>query len=328
MSLRDWKRTGLAWTAVAVAAIAACMLPAGASASEPLPDNISKPTLEVNAKGEALVSFGAAGAQRHILVWGAVNGVASSAGGPQQQFSRDNAGGYGKYHDAGYWKTFTDACSPYDGPPLVYMVAACKAPDGSYWALQSWQRDLPDLGFAPWKASQRVVETDISHWTGPLATLSAVVDWTHGHSSVGIFGQLLYGGKAVFGGSVTAVGSPTDVYGRNVYIDTFDSAYGAGWKRDSAILVHSPNGTFCHSFRPAVPFAGYPSKALRPAAPGSKYRITVIGPGVTPVVQWEGTGIGPKWGATAADKSIESGANTQWDSFMTKDTTCVTERPG
>ena len=37
-------------------------------------------------------------------------------------------------------------CPTYDGPALADLVAACKAPDGSYWAVQSWDRDLPDYG--------------------------------------------------------------------------------------------------------------------------------------------------------------------------------------
>ncbi len=37
-----------------------------------------------------------------------------------------------------YWKTFT--CPRYDGPRLVELEVACKAPDGSYWAVQSWPR--------------------------------------------------------------------------------------------------------------------------------------------------------------------------------------------
>ena len=47
-----------------------------------------------------------------------------------------------------------------------------------------------------------------------------------------------------------AEGNPKDRYGRNVYIDTLNSAFGPGWKRESGILVHKPNGTFCHSFVP------------------------------------------------------------------------------
>ena len=52
-------------------------------ASDALPDNLVKPTLEVNSKGEALVTYGAAGAQRHILIWGAIDATASQAGGPE-----------------------------------------------------------------------------------------------------------------------------------------------------------------------------------------------------------------------------------------------------
>ncbi len=49
-----------------------------------------------------------------------------------------------------YWRTFRDACRPYDGPALPLLITACKAPDGTYWALQAWQRNLPMRGFEPW----------------------------------------------------------------------------------------------------------------------------------------------------------------------------------
>ena len=45
--------------------------------------------------------------------------------------------------------SFRNACRPYTGPTIPWLVVACTAPDGSYWALQSWQRALPDLGLAP-----------------------------------------------------------------------------------------------------------------------------------------------------------------------------------
>src|SRR5581483_9235870 len=44
-------------------------------------------------------------------------------------------------------KTFT--CSRYTGPKLAFQVAACDAPDGSFWALQQWQKALPDYGVEP-----------------------------------------------------------------------------------------------------------------------------------------------------------------------------------
>jgi hypothetical protein len=105
-----------------------------------------------------------------------------------------------------------------------------------------------------------------------------------------------------------------------VYIDTFNSAYGPGWKRESGILVHRPTGTFCHSFVAQAPFPGYPSKEIRPPAPGERYRVTVMGPGVTPIVQWEGPGL------TAADRGEQSSTRSVFDQVMAGDSKCAAER--
>ena len=102
-----------------------------------------------------------------------------------------------------------------------------------------------------------------------------------------------YLGQPIFGFGSNAKGVPKDKYGRNLYIDTLNSAYGPGWKRESGILTHKGTGTFCHSFVPQRPFAGYPSQEMRPAAPGERYRITVGGPGVMPVMQVEVLGLDP-----------------------------------
>ncbi len=118
----------------------------------------------------------------------------------------------------------------------------------------------------------------------------------------------------------TGDGNPHDRYGRNVYIDTYNSAYGSGWRRESGILAHKPTGTFCHSFVPQKPFPGYPSQAMRPAAPGERYRITVMGPGVTPVIQWEGLGL------TAADRASAASITAVFDQVMAGDVRCASER--
>ena len=157
-------------------------------------------------------------------------------------------------------------CAPYDGPTLPYFVAGCKAPDGSYWAIQSWQRALPLLGFDPWKPQQTAFELHLSHWSGELPKLEVYGHWTYGGAWQGLFGRLTYGGSPVHGFGATGDGNPRDRYGRNVYIDTFNSVYGAGWKRESGILVHRPTGTFCHSFVPQKPFPGLPEPG---DAPGS-----------------------------------------------------------
>jgi hypothetical protein len=290
-----------------------------ALASQRLSDvDVRSPTLRVGRSGIAVVAYTtAAGLRRHVLVWGALDARAPTAAVPQVRFRLDYAGGFRAFGDARYWRRVGDGCKAYDGPPLTDLVAACTAADGSYWALQAWQRGLPLLGFDPWLPSQRAVELHVSHWSGPLAELNVHVHRTYGGRFVGLFGRATYGGEPIHGFGATAAGVPRDRFGRNVYIDTFDSAYGPGWRRETGILVHTPTGTFCHSFVPQRPPGGYPSQGLRPPAPGSRYRVTMVGPGVTPDVAWEGAGLGDG----------DPGASTAvFDGVMAGDARCAAER--
>src|SRR4051812_50100044 len=95
---------------------------------------------------------------RHVLVWGAVNARYSDAPGtvrPRQvELQVDYSGGW-KTRRKDLWKHFEDRCTPYDGPKLPFLLAACDAPDGSYWAAQSWQGDPPGLGLPPGAAGPR-----------------------------------------------------------------------------------------------------------------------------------------------------------------------------
>src|SRR4029078_8293267 len=120
-------------------------LASDASASQLLDRNASAIKLEVNSKGEALVSYKAHGAQKHVLAWGALNAIAPTPTKQQLAFKLDYAGGWGKYHST-YWKTFKNSCGAYTGPKLAWFVTGCTAPDGSYWALQAWQRRVPKHG--------------------------------------------------------------------------------------------------------------------------------------------------------------------------------------
>src|SRR4029077_18534494 len=90
-------------------------------------------------------------------------------------------------------------CGRYDGPALPNLVAACKAPDGSYWAAQSWPQPLPDLGFTPWTPALQANWLEISHWTGELAQLETGSDWVYGGRFQGIFGRFTYPGVPVYG---------------------------------------------------------------------------------------------------------------------------------
>ena len=121
--------------------------------------------------------------------------------------------------------------------------------------------------------------------------LEAHPNWTYDGGWQGLFGRYSYLGAPVYGFGANAKGVPKDKYGRNLYIDTLNSAYGSGWKRESGILTHKDTGTFCHSFVPQRPFPGYPTQDIRPPAPGERHRITVGGPGVTPVMQVELAGL-------------------------------------
>jgi hypothetical protein len=252
-----------------------------ANASQLIDRNANNVKLEVNAKGEALVTYTAGGQLKHVLAWGAVNAIAPTRSRPQLAFKLDYAGGWGKYHRE-YWKTFKNACAAYDGPQLAWSVTACKAPDGSYWALQAWQRMLPNYGVAP-TAAESVWELRLSHWTGQLPVLTIQTDWAW-HQWDHLFGTFTYDGSPVYGFKATAGGNPLDSFGRNVYVDTYDSAYGAGWKRENSFLTHTSTGAFCYSVNP---------HGDHPAGKGTKYRATVEGPGVTPDVMWEGLAPGP-----------------------------------
>jgi hypothetical protein len=264
-------------------AIAAVLVAAPAAhASDRIGLNASHVRLAVSKDGKrALVTFVAQGKTRHVLVWGAINALPPSETVPQVRFRIDWTGGWETYGHT-IWQRFGNACTPYDGPQLDSALAACTAPDGSYWAVQEWQPNLPHRGYPPYRAGQTDRELDVSHWTGPLAQFELHADWAFNGQAHNLFGRLLYGGVPVHGfHTVKGSGAPQDRYGRSLYIDTFDSAYGKGWKRETSIVFRNPSGVFCYSFWPThdVSLPGHPA---RPAGDGTKYRIWVLGPGVTP----------------------------------------------
>lgn len=273
-------RTGVRSLVLSFALLVALAAATAAQASQLIGRNAQGISLAVNAKGEALVTYTADGHVRRVLAWGAVNAIAPSPTRQQVALQLDYSGGWGKYR-RDYWKTFGGDCGAYDGPPLAWKVVACTAPDGSYWALQAWQRGLPDYGVTP-TGTQGAWELRLSHWTGALPVLDIDTDWSW-HRWDHLFGTLMYGGTAVYGFRSTSSGAPLDTFGRNVYVDTFDSRYGSGWHRENSFLTHTGTGAFCYSFNP---------HGSHPAGKGVKYRATVEGPGVTPDVMWEGSSPG------------------------------------
>jgi hypothetical protein len=271
--------------------LAAAVLASSANASQLIDRNATAVSLSIDKKGEALITYRNGAAVKHVLAWGAVNAIAPTRSRAQVAFKLDYAGGWGKYH-RNYWQTFRGSCGAYDGPSLAWKVAACKAPDGSYWALQAWQRMLPDYGLAP-TAAQASWELRLSHWTGDLPVLSISTDWAW-HQWNHLYGTFTYDGNPVFGFKSESSGNPLDTFGRNIYVDTLDSAYGSGWRRENSFLTHTGTGAFSYSVNP---------HGSHPAGTGTKYRATVEGPGVTPDVMWEGSAPG------AYDKAADALAN-------------------
>jgi hypothetical protein len=94
-----------------------------------------------------------------------------------------------------------------------------------------------------------------------------------------IFGSLTFAGIGVYGPG-NRYGSPTNEFGRNVYIDTFDSDYGLGWRRVMGVLTQPPNGTFCYEFSKKGGSDGKTGVSTE-----NFYRMTVIGPSLTPVLR-------------------------------------------
>ena len=258
-----------------------------AFASEFFARDATNVKLAVSADGQrALVVYNVNGLTKRVLVSGAVNALAPSETTPQVHFQMTPLGPRGQ--DKKIWKTFKDRCEPYDGPALAFLVVACKAPDASYWAVQSWKYWEPFFGYQPWLSYQDDVAFHLSHWTGPLAQLEIWSDWidiAQGATSPHDFiARLSYGGSPVYGYVIKPGGVPGDGYGRVVYIDALDSLLGTGWWRLTGILTRNPSGMLCHAMVPGRTYSNYPNPHIVDPGNGKAYRAYVEGPGVTPLV--------------------------------------------
>jgi hypothetical protein len=251
-----------------------------------------------------MVTYKVRGHVMHVRAWGAIDARQPTTSRPQVRFRKDYSGRN--------WTSFRNQCRAYDGPRLAFQVAACAAPDGSYWALQSWRRTLPNFD-GPRRGGLGAWELHLSHWSGAIATLEAWTDWVYDGRYHHLFGRLTYDGRPVYGFSATRVGSPLDTYGRNIYVDTLDSRYGKGWRRENAFLSHRPTGVFCYGF--------YGFTARGPGN-GAKYRLTAIGPGVTPDVSVTLPGLQDYDPNSSEDVAYEQQRNALQDSIAGGDKKC------
>ena len=147
-------------------------------------------------------------------------------------------------------------------------MAACKAPDGSYWALQRWQRLLPMRGIAPFRPGAGGVRAPHLALGGELARLEVSPNWTSRRTRRGSSAGSPTAGRPVYGFRTPPSGNPTDGYARFFYVDTFNSAYGAGWKHETSIVFRNPQRRLLLQLLPHEDVS-LPGRPLRPPGHGS-----------------------------------------------------------
>lgn len=192
-----------------------------------------------------------------MVASGAINARPPSESVPQVKFKRQ------------YGATLRGTCGK-TKLSLTLLEKICRASDGSYWALQRWQRLVPNYG-----GTTADEEIEISHWSGELPKFEDV-HWTTKYDLPVLCGRFTYRAQGVYGFKSSSTGVPLDTYGRLIYVDAYNSDYGAGWRRVNSFLTHAPDGHWCYLF------ANHKSGSGRGAM---QYAITANGPGVTPVIR-------------------------------------------
>jgi hypothetical protein len=211
--------------ALLVLLTAACFVAGSAQGSVKVGEWAKEASLRVDAAGNAEVDW------------------TSSQGAQSVVIDRSGALRYGGK------LTAPDVTHSVAEPALPWALVVRQGPDGSFYALQSWQR----LVDGP-------VELRFSRWRGDPTklTLHAVCCKWGGEN---IKGNASFHGKPIYGFKATRQGDPLDPYGRNVYLDSFRAGH---WQRMMGILAKRPAGQF--------------SLWIRSVWAGTAYRGTISGP--------------------------------------------------
>jgi hypothetical protein len=257
--LQGRRRRSARLTVLAVVVVGS--LAPAAAASELISRTTGAAGLKVSG-GTALVSYRVGRRTHYARAWGAINAIPPTRGRVQVSF---------RLRRSVHRPPFHGKCRPIR-PAIPRLVVACRGSDGSVWALQRWQRSLPNYGLRP-TSFQALPDLRLSHWRGDPAVLTLKADWSYGGRFEHVYGTLTYRGHPVYGFKASRTGNP-DSFGRNIYLDTLNSGYGRGWKRAISFLTRRPAGQFCYDL---VPNHGRTSH-------GTEYRALVVGPGVSPDV--------------------------------------------
>src|SRR6266540_2497275 len=167
-----------------------------AVASELIARNATGVHLQISPNGQnALLSYRANGRAWYVLAGGAANARPPAAGRKQVSF---------RLRRSTTPPTFKGSCKRLNAP-VPKLVTACTAGKSS-WAVQSWQRALPNFGLKP-SSLRAQPELRLSHWSGPTALLTMKADWSYGGKWQHVYGNLTYRAMVIGPGVTPDVGA-------------------------------------------------------------------------------------------------------------------------
>ena len=297
--------------------IAALVVPAGAEASQLIARDAKDITLRVNARGQALVGYRAKGSSG-TCSRGARSRASPGGRSGAGRVPRRLLGRLGDVpQDRSLAGSSASAASTRDSPRLVRdgLHDAGRQPLGA-----------PVVAVRPAEPRARPVEAAPGLVGAPR---SAIGPANSRSSRSGRTGRTASASTTCSAGSPTSAspptalprrptGNPADGFGRNIDLDTYNSAYGPWLEtREQLPLPPRHQRSSVTWLIPARPLSrATPAVGRRPAGKGERYRATVVGPGVLPDVTWEAAAPG------AYDEALDRQLAEQQRAVYGNDTLC------
>ena len=159
--------------------------------------------------------------------------------------------------DAHTTEDFAGTCGRYDGPgDPGHGRRAARRPTGRTGPRRAGSSRCPNLGFTPWTSQLSQQLARGLALDGRLAKLETRLELGLRRPLPEPLRPADVPRQPVYGFGTTQFGAPTDGFGRLIYLDTFNSAYGPGWKRENSFVPHNPTGVFCYGFYSFDPTKG------------------------------------------------------------------------
>ena len=217
----------------ALAAVVAA--PAPASASQMIARNATHVRLAVNRNHVALLTYRSEGVCTTRSPGARSTRARRRAGCRQVSFRLDYSGGWGSRRKD-LWRGFRTSAAPTRARSSTTSSPRARRPTARTGSSRSGAACCRRSASAP-RSRSGPTELHLSHWSGELPEFVVKVDWVYKRYDH-LYGWLKYKGKGVYGFRATRYGSPLDKWGRNVFVDTYNSRYGRGWKRENGFLTH------------------------------------------------------------------------------------------